>query len=225
MRRWKLLAVLSPFVIFVCCTNVRNLDGRGVLRDWISKNPITGAELELECKKAKLHGSYTARVARTITGPGGGYAFPFSATYDCSHVFIRPRKDGFTDTNAIAYHPAQFPDEQVSAIIPREIWMVPTDRAPWLTLEGLLEHSNDRTSAPTVDRARSEYSRVTDDLLISSRSAKTPQQHAWVREHYCTRTERLWAALGEEGKKQLALIPYYARSREEAIAYCGNGSG
>jgi len=196
----------------------------GVVHEVRSQRPVAGATVELDCRKYLLHGTTLIRTVREESDSDGRYRFDISDVYDCDVILYHVRKTDYMDA-------AQIPDSLIqvpfveSGQVPAYVYLARTDDVHRLQLEGLLQQSSGGPFefVPKGSEAlahESEYEVVGKSLSRSRKIATTPDEVAWVRDHYCGRLEERWKALTRDEQAQATRFGD-VDSREELAAYCG----
>jgi hypothetical protein len=216
-------ALLLGVLAFMGAAPVANAgpNAQGVVQHLLSRQPIAGARVQLECKKARFfHGSDTLRVVETSSGADGRFAFSAADLGGCSFVLVAPSKNGFRDAMLIPYSAVR-PSFEVSAAVPQVLYMVKDSEVAQLQLDGLLQESRAAETSPMPQHPEADYSFVNARFFESLRVAATPAHAQWVRLAYCDRLRALWAKVPPpEQQRHLAgkfsnIVPF-----PEVAAYC-----
>jgi hypothetical protein len=197
--------------------NWSNLDAQGVVRDYVTKQPVAGAKLNLDCRETHL--SYTTssiRTVQTISSQEGRYSFRFSDTWDCDYVVLIPEKPGYQ--NLFGFGVPNMLFAPFSATVPEHAWLVAESDGPRLRLEGWLETSRAVPMRPGLPIE--DYMRVFRPFNESKRIAADPRDIGWVRAHYCERLAELYAKTSTPERKLLANSAYGADYEIHVRPYC-----
>jgi hypothetical protein len=223
MKGYKKWAGVVLCIMATGCVNLANLYGRGTVRDWESKQAIAAVELELHCQKYQFHGSRALRVVHAVSAADGSYSFAFRDTADCDWLYVTPSKPGYRSATGL---PVGIGPEtgHIDAVVPLRLWMVPEERAAWLGLQDTLRRDGEPLYFAESRTARQTYARVNANFQGSSRTALTPEQHRWVRAHYCERLQGLWEALEESDRHDFAQAIGYVLGHADVVAYCARDS-
>jgi hypothetical protein len=183
--------------------------GDGKVIDFVSKEPIPLAAVELTCTVPRhWHGSDEKKL-RTESAADGSYHFDTSGLHDCDFFFARAFKAGYgldhmTDT-------LTNPGPETSRRIPKIVYLIKESDQPMVLLERLSDYM---PAAPLVagSNAPGLFYDFYMKFVASKRIATTPQMEAWVREHYCARLKTAWGLLSD---RQRAGLNYDDRSKAD----------
>jgi hypothetical protein len=207
-------------LLLVSCINFLNINAHGTVLDLVSKKPIPGAKVRLDCRKFKfLHGSESIREVQTVADQGGVFSFNFRDTWDCGFIYVYPYKDSYTSTSSL-YNadPVQF---EITAVVPRYIWLVRESDVSRLRLEGFLNRSDSVRIAPIGPMPEVDYSTVNVPFFESIKIAKTTEEILWVKQHYCQRLKQLWEAIpGDAPNKDLSENRSDMVTYPDVVIYC-----
>ncbi|MES3025337.1 MAG: hypothetical protein V4857_27495 [Pseudomonadota bacterium] len=215
-KRWLVVGGVAAFALLWNQVNWLNIYRPGTLRDIVSQQPIAGADLTLDCRKLKFHGSASVRQIHAVTSADGRYSFRFADTWDCAHVFVRPRKDGYKDADTVVTL-----EYVVGGVTPKDLWMVREVDIPRLQLEGLLNRSKSVRIGPEGRTPVEAYATVSVPFFESIRIASSPAEIKWVQDNYCSRLAKLWASIG--GADQTKKFYNNYGSHADVLVYCGKG--
>lgn len=202
--KYSALAIcLTTFALLVAKeVSLRMRNTNGILQDMLTRQPIAGAELTLDCKRAKFfHGSETLRVVRTTTSEDGRFSYGIENIRDCHYLWIYPKKEGYQD----AYVPdsAVTVEFKIDNEVPAYLYMVRNSDIPQLRLNGLLNQSIGVRESPRGPMPLEDYMAVNTPFFRSVAIASTPEQIDWVQQRYCERLARLWAEVPESERKKV----------------------
>jgi hypothetical protein len=215
IRKWLVAGSIIAIFLVTTRVNLRNIKGSGVVLDLASKQPISEVELTLDCRKTKLHGTESIRMARAMSGEEGKYSFNFSDTWDCAYIFVRPNKNGYT--NAFGVQDIWKPDMPISATVPSHLWMIRDADVSRLQLEDLLRKSHTIYGRTTpVSDYQAVYSRFHSSKFI----AKTTEEVKWVQSNYCNRLTVLWSAIDAKDYPVYKIGPTFSSENDAVKAYC-----
>ena len=78
--------------------------GSGQVLDMETKETISEALVELDCRKRKFHGSDSVRKVRIKTNEYGNYRFGITDILGCSWVIVDAEKEGYIDADKLWPH-------------------------------------------------------------------------------------------------------------------------
>ena len=165
--------------------------------DTSTGTPVAKAKVTLECMQpATGHGSITAKVITTEADAQGRFSFATLDVIFCSHVFVRPHKEGFFD---IARVDVRY--QRSISQIPETIFLAPVGEDPWLTLK---YHA--AMSRKIHDTGKDEYSSAYREFISARSIAKTDAQIQFVRNSFCTRLHTLNRMLTAADRASLSKV-------------------
>ncbi len=199
--------------------NWSNLNASGVVQDYVTKRPVAGATLRLDCRETDhWFGTESIRTVETISSEDGRYSFKFSDTWDCDYIVLTPEKQGYKNLFGLGVPNILF--APFDATVPRQSWLVADGDQTRLRLEGWLETSRSAPVGPTLSMPGDDYLRVFGPFSQSKQIATRPADVTWVREHYCKRLADLYASTSSLGRERLANFSYSVDYETHVRPYC-----
>lgn len=171
------------------CTTFFGMSVDGKVLNFVTKEPESTVQLTLKCKRSKfIHGSELVREVQTISGLDGSYHFDADQTRGCDWTVVDAYKPGFADVGKTGL---MVKTAQSDRYVPKYVYVIAdTD----LSLEQIKN-----LFAATEGR---EFEDFFPKFLESKKTAKSPKDFQWIREHYCGKLEQLFADLSEEKKEK-----------------------
>ena len=216
--RWTVVVIVMITMIVatfaIASMNWSNFNAKGVLRDYLSHEPIAGARLVMECKDQGWERTILVRRIETVSAQDGTYGFDFAKTWDCDYALLSAEKTGYKDTGELN---VPYVSGAAGTQVPRYAYMVKDSDVAQLRLDKWLQSSNEVRSQP---KTVYDYSGVFVSFRESTQVAVTPEQVEFVRLHYCDRLLTLYAKVPEVDR---AIIrePYYNQDYETQVRpYC-----
>lgn len=174
--------------------------GDGKVIDFVSKEPIPQAAVELTCYVPKRwHGS-DKKILRTESAADGSYHFDRTGWKNCSFFFARAVKAGYgldSMTETLTHL-----DLETSRRFPKIVYLIKESDQRMVLLERLTDFM---PSDPPVagPHAPFDFWYVYAKFIASKRIASTPKMVIGVREHYCARLQAGWDVLSEQQRAAL----------------------
>ncbi|HEY5758451.1 MAG TPA: carboxypeptidase-like regulatory domain-containing protein [Steroidobacter sp.] len=214
-----LISVAAIVALYrIAQVNWSNLDASGVVRDYVTKRPIAGAKLTLDCKESHWHGSSSIRTVETVSSQDGRYSFRFADSWDCDYVVVIPEKEGYKNPLGLG-----LPNTVVApfgASVPKYSWLVANSDETRLRLEGWLANSRAVRLSPAGPMPLEDYMMVFRPFAESKLIATDPQDIAWVRTQYCERLTDLSSKTSPQDRERLANSAYGAAYEIHVGPYC-----
>jgi hypothetical protein len=176
--------------------------GKGQVLDTTTLQPVEGATVTLECQRSGMgHGSTKVRDVATISDKAGMYEFSFRNVAGCDHAFVRAAKAGYVESGSVhtgyAYTSYReipkyrYLTAQADVVMLRLTAITPARMGTVFHMDGSPAHA-------------AEYRMWYEGFFQAKDIAKTARERQFVRERYCASLEKLYAALSEQEKAQMA---------------------
>jgi hypothetical protein len=190
--------LLTASLLSACATDIGSGDGKVI--DYVSREPIPGAAVQLTCTVPRLaHGSDKI-VLNTESGPDGSFHFDPTGLHGCDYFFARAVKPGYGLDGMTDSLTRSTPDS--GRRIPKAVFLIKESDQPKALLERLSDFMpvGPLTAGPYLV---SDFYGAYKRLMSSRRIATTPELAAWVRERYCTRLATGWAVMSAQQRAGL----------------------
>jgi hypothetical protein len=198
---------------------------QGVVQELVSRRPVGGVRITLDCRREHFFGSESVRIVETTSRPDGRFFFLPSDIRGCSYLRISQSKEGFRDAAKIPNSAIMIKFE-LSAAVPNYLYMVRESEVSELQLEGLFNQSNAVRVAPVGPMPEADYTAVNTRFFDSIRIASTPEEIRWVQERYCDRLSMLWSKIPvEEQRKHLGIRYANVVMYPDVLSYCQKTPG
>lgn len=202
--------------------------GEGQVLDTTTRLPVEGASVALECRRQLFHGSTKIRDVTTLSDKAGSYEFSFFNVVGCNFAYVKVSKAGYVDSASIhtgyAYTSyGQIPKfryltAEADVVMLRLTAITPARTGATFHLDGSPAHA-------------SEYRTWYEAFFQAKDIAQTEREKQFVRERYCGSLAKLYAALTDKEKADMAnaSVSYHWRgiSRSgkldhagEVLSYC-----
>jgi len=198
--------------------NWSNLDANGVVQDYVTKQPIAGAKLTLDCRESHWHGSTSIRTVEAVSSQDGRYSFRFADSWDCDWVALIPEKEGYKNPLGLGLPNTIF--GPFGGSVPKYSWLVANGDETRLRLEGWLANARAVRPSPAGPRPLEDYMMVFRPFSESKLIATDPQDIAWVRTQYCERLTELYSKTSPQDRERLANSAYGAAYEIHVGPYC-----
>jgi hypothetical protein len=214
MSRFTLLPSIALVCAFVSGPATAMFGASGVVLDPLSRQPVAGATVTLECRKDRfLHGSDKLKDVVTTTDAAGRYAFTTGQVITCDHAYVRPSKEGYVDSGTIHTGYGYSAYQR----IPEYRYLSPEADAVMLRLLAITPARTGFMFKSDGSPAwASEYRTWSVSFFEAQRIAQTPREQQYVRERYCENMQKVYAALSAEDRAWVA--------RQGAASYRWRGS-
>lgn len=185
-------------VILTCtlCSCLGMPAGGGIVLETGTGNPVLGAEVKLECRRANfLGGSVVVKTLSATTGASGRFAFSTADVAPCTFAYVRATKSGYL---AAASLDLMYRHDNFSAI-PKQIVLTRETDKIMVRLQFLAAIVK-ATSAP--DSAYL-YSTLYPSFDEARRIANTDKERAYVLTSVCPYLLDVYSKLSNEDRVSL----------------------
>lgn len=193
-----LLPLLTASLLSSCATGPGSGDGKVI--DFVSKEPIPQAAVELTCTLPKRwHGS-DKKILKTESASDGSYHFDRAGLENCDFFFANAVKAGYGldhMTEALTN-----PGPETARQIPKIVYLIKKSDQPMVLLERLADFMP--VDPPVAGPAApSAFGAVYKQFIASRGIAATPAMAVWIRAHYCARLQAGWDVLSDRQRAEL----------------------
>jgi len=187
---------LLTVTLFSGCSILSANSGDGKVIDFVSREPIYHAAVELSCSIPRRGHGHDTKILRSESGPDGSFHFDPKDLKDCTFFSARAIKDGYgldhmTDV-------LTRPDWENYSRMQKFVYLIKDSDQPMVLLENLSTQFMPAGPHVPGPQAPGDFAWVFARFIASKSIATTPAMVSWVREHYCARLQTAWSVLTDQ---------------------------
>jgi hypothetical protein len=187
------------------CAQIQMLGGKGQVLDTATRQPVAGATVTMECERTVIgHGATKVRDVEVISDDAGMYEFSFLNVVGCDSAYVRVRKAGYQESASIHVGYAYTSYRQ----IPKYRYLTADADVVMLRLTAITPARTGTVFHLDGSPAyASEYRMWYEAFFQAKDIAKTDREKQFVRERYCESLPKLYSAMSDKEKADLANSP------------------